>query len=153
MSLRAHSNLCLIECTWIRFILRNFWSYISGLLQTDKRLMPLKEQLASVNPVLEDLRIRKEERIKQFSDIKAQIEKINGEISGCYHLNDAVANHINVDEHDLSLRKLNEYQTHLRSIQKEKVCMLIRVSSTPLLVIFHLYHILFCIHNWVVKHS
>ncbi|KAJ8648420.1 hypothetical protein MRB53_001443 [Persea americana] len=88
--------------------------------QTDKRLMPLKEQLASVSPVLEDLRIRKEERIKQFADIKAQIEKINGEISGCYHLNDAMANHINVDEHDLSLRKLNECQTHLRSIQKEK---------------------------------
>eukprot|EP00268_Persea_americana_P020321 TRINITY_DN2051_c0_g1_i5.p1 TRINITY_DN2051_c0_g1~~TRINITY_DN2051_c0_g1_i5.p1 ORF type:complete len:598 (-),score=142.85 TRINITY_DN2051_c0_g1_i5:432-2225(-) len=88
--------------------------------QTDKRLMPLKEQLASVSPVLEDLRIRKEERIKQFADIKVQIEKINGEVSGCYHLNDAMANHINVDEHDLSLRKLNECQTHLRSIQKEK---------------------------------
>lgn len=103
----------------------------------------MKEQLASVNPVLEDLRVRKEERIKQFTDIKAQIERINGEISGCSHLNDPVANHINVDEHDLSLRKLNEYQTLLRSIQKEKVCLFIRVFSAPLLVILHLYHIHF----------
>lgn len=87
--------------------------------QTDKRLTPLKEQLALVTPLLEDLRVKKEERIKQFTEIKVQIEKINGEISGC-HFRDAVADHVNVDEHDLSSRKLSEYQAQLRSMQKEK---------------------------------
>ncbi|XXG51277.1 hypothetical protein AAC387_Pa02g5089 [Persea americana] len=88
--------------------------------QADKRLSSLKEQLASVTPLLEDLRVKKGQRIKQFADTKAQIEKINGEISGYCHSNEPVVNQINVDEHDLSLRKLNEYQAHLRSLQKEK---------------------------------
>ncbi|XP_058078302.1 65-kDa microtubule-associated protein 6 [Magnolia sinica] len=88
--------------------------------QTEKRLASLKEQLASVAPLVEDLRIKREERIKQFAEIKTQIEKINGDISGYFHSNDVVANHFNVDEHDLSLRKLNEFQTHLRTLQKEK---------------------------------
>lgn len=109
----------------------------SVLLQADKRLSSLKEQLASVTPLLEDLRVKKGQRIKQFADTKAQIEKINGEISGYCHSNEPVVNQINVDEHDLSLRKLNEYQAHLRSLQKEKVCL-------P-----HLLFRLFCFCNWM----
>ncbi|KAL5995503.1 hypothetical protein ACLOJK_025565 [Asimina triloba] len=85
----------------------------------EKRPTSLKEQLAAVTPLVEDLRAKREERIKQFTDIRAQIEKINGEISGYFHSNDA-ANHSSVDEHDLSSRKLNEYQAQLRSLQKEK---------------------------------
>ncbi|XP_068658464.1 65-kDa microtubule-associated protein 6-like [Aristolochia californica] len=91
------------------------------LPQTDKRLTSLKEQLASVTPLVEDLRAEKEERIKQFSDVKQQIEKISGEILGyCYPSNTAAGHHSEVDGHDLSLRKLNEYQAQLRSLQKEK---------------------------------
>ncbi|XP_068661840.1 65-kDa microtubule-associated protein 6-like [Aristolochia californica] len=89
--------------------------------QTDKRLTSLKEQLASVTPLVEDLRAKKEERLKQFSDVKQQIEKISGEILGYSYLSDtAEAHHRDVDEHDLSLRILNEYQAQLRSLQKEK---------------------------------
>ncbi|XP_077230313.1 65-kDa microtubule-associated protein 6-like [Tasmannia lanceolata] len=95
--------------------------------QTEKKLASLKEQLASVTPLLEDLRVKKEERIKQFADIKALVEKISGEISGYSQLNDAMANPMTVDEHDLSLRRLDEYQTHLRALQKEKTDRLHKV--------------------------
>lgn len=82
----------------------------------------LKEKLAAVRPMLEDLRLLKDERMKQFVDIKAQIEKMSGEISGYSdQLNKAMLGSLALDEQDLTLRKLNEYQTHLRSLQKEKV--------------------------------
>lgn len=84
----------------------------------------MKEKLASVAPLVEDLRVKKEERMKQFSDIKAQIEKISGEISGYNHLNNAPVSSLTLDEHDLSVRKLTEYQAHLHTLQKEKVIIL-----------------------------
>lgn len=80
----------------------------------------MKEKLATVAPVVEDLRMKKEERMKQFADIKAQIGKINGEISGYNSPSNALMS--SSDEQDLSLRKLNEYQTQLRTVQREKVC-------------------------------
>lgn len=80
----------------------------------------LKEQLATVAPLLNNLRAKKEERIKQFSDIRSQIEKISAEITEYNHPNDAITVPI-VDENDLSLRKLNQYQADFRALQKEKV--------------------------------
>ncbi|RZS06658.1 hypothetical protein BHM03_00037368 [Ensete ventricosum] len=74
----------------------------------------LKGKLASVNPILENLQAKKEDRVKQFSDIWYQIEKLNVEITG---FRDAVT----IEEDDLSTRKLTEYQTKLRSLQKEKL--------------------------------
>ncbi|KAJ0094895.1 hypothetical protein Patl1_15660 [Pistacia atlantica] len=88
-------------------------------IQTEKRSTSLKEKLASVTPLVDDLRIKKEERMKQFSDIKAQIEKISGEISGYDHLNNSLIN-LSLEEEDLSVRRLTDYQTHLRTLQKEK---------------------------------
>lgn len=94
-------------------------------IKTEKRSTSLKEKLASVAPLVEELKKKKDERLKQFEDIKAQIEKISGEIFGIHPgneawTNDAVSNTRVVDEQDLSLRRLNEFQTHLRSLQKEK---------------------------------
>lgn len=80
----------------------------------------LKAQLAMVTPLVEDLKLKKEERIKQFAEIKGQIEKINSEISGYTQFTDAI-NSLTLEEQDLSLRKLGEYQSHLRTLQKEKV--------------------------------
>ncbi|CAD5194772.1 unnamed protein product [Musa acuminata subsp. malaccensis] len=88
-------------------------------LKMEKRL-PLKEQLASVNPLLEDLRKKKEERLKQFADIKSQIEKINVEILGSSHHDHSPANPVKIEEDDLSIRKLTEYQSQLCILQKEK---------------------------------
>ncbi|KAG2261653.1 hypothetical protein Bca4012_013641 [Brassica carinata] len=94
---------------------------INSTMKVDKSSKSLKEKLAAVTPLVEDLRIQKEERMKQFSDIKAQIEKISGEISGySEHLNKGMISSLTLEEQDLTLRKLNEYQTHLRTLQKEK---------------------------------
>jgi protein regulator of cytokinesis 1 len=95
---------------------------INSPIKTEKRSASLKEKLASVTPLVEELKKKKEERVKQFTDIKAQIEKISGEICGTFSVNDdvSVSSTGGVDEQDLSIRRLNEYQTHLRSLQKEK---------------------------------
>lgn len=82
--------------------------------------MPLKEQLALITPLVQDLKVKKEERLKQFADIKAQIDKITSEISGYGHIINAV-NSLNLEENDLSLRRLSEHQSHLHALQKEKV--------------------------------
>jgi len=81
----------------------------------------LKDQLAFVTPLLEDLRVEKEERVKQFAEVGSRIEKIRMEISGCSHQNEPLTRPAIMDEHDLSMRKLNEYQAQLRNLQKEKV--------------------------------
>lgn len=97
-------------------------------MQPDKRHTSLKKQLECLTPLLEDLRLKKEERIKQLADVKTQIDKINAEILGHFHL------HSNgVEEHDLSLRKLNEYRTHLQTLQNEKVYLVNLLLSTYVL--------------------
>lgn len=73
-------------------------------------------------PLVDDLKAKKDERVKQFGDIKAQIEKITGEISGCCNIVNSLSS-LNLEEHDLSMRKLSECQSHLLALQKEKVCM------------------------------
>ncbi|XP_042942749.1 65-kDa microtubule-associated protein 6-like [Carya illinoinensis] len=63
-----------------------------------ERSASLKEKLASVTPLVEELKMKKEERMKQFADTKDK----------------------ELDEQDLSQRKLAEYQTQLHTLQKEK---------------------------------
>lgn len=100
---------------------------IHSPIQTEKRSTSLKEKLASIAPLVEDLRTKKEERMKQFADIKAQIEKISGEISGYDHLSNSLMNSLSLEEEDLSLRRITECQIHLRTLQKEKSDRLNRV--------------------------
>ncbi|XP_058182282.1 65-kDa microtubule-associated protein 6-like [Rhododendron vialii] len=87
--------------------------------QMEKKAASLKEQIAYVTPLVEDLKLKKEERVKQFVELKAQIDKITAEVSGYSHLINA-ASSLNLEEQDLSLRKLTEYQTELQTLQKEK---------------------------------
>ncbi|XP_025680549.1 65-kDa microtubule-associated protein 6 isoform X2 [Arachis hypogaea] len=93
---------------------------IHSPIKADKRSASLKEKLASVTPLVEDLKKKKDERLKQFADIRAQIDKISGEISGNHPLNSGLSSITVTEEQDLSLRRLNEYQTQLRGLQKEK---------------------------------
>ncbi|KAG8050033.1 hypothetical protein GUJ93_ZPchr0009g2436 [Zizania palustris] len=86
----------------------------------DKCVVPLKEQLAAVVPLLEKLQGKKEERIKLFSGVQSQIEKISSELSE-YSTHDDSANSLVIDENDLSTRKLNSYQAELRALQKESL--------------------------------
>ncbi|KAK9008425.1 hypothetical protein V6N11_075320 [Hibiscus sabdariffa] len=93
---------------------------IRSPIQTEKKMASLKEKLASITPLLDDLRTKKEERLKQFEDIKNQIEKISGEISGYNYPNDTMVSCLTLEDQDFSLRRLTEFQTRLQTLQKEK---------------------------------
>ncbi|KAG6530372.1 65-kDa microtubule-associated protein 6-like isoform X2 [Zingiber officinale] len=81
--------------------------------------LSLKEQLASVTPLLEVLREIRAERSRQFTDVQSQIEKIKAEIEGttCHH---PPTNAVEIEQDDLSIRKLTEYQLQLKGLQKDK---------------------------------
>ncbi|KAM0835896.1 hypothetical protein ACQ4PT_062665 [Festuca glaucescens] len=87
--------------------------------KVDDKHTSLKEQLAAVTPLLEDLRAMKEERIKQFSKVQSHIEKINAQISDYNCQQDDGSFKLNND-HDLSTRRLADLQMQLRNLQKEK---------------------------------
>uniref|UniRef100_A0A2P2MAF3 65-kDa microtubule-associated protein 1-like n=1 Tax=Rhizophora mucronata TaxID=61149 RepID=A0A2P2MAF3_RHIMU len=76
----------------------------------------IKEQLAAIAPALEQLWNQKDERVKEFSDVQSQIQKICGEIAGNLNINGTPA----VDDSDLSLKKLEEYHAQLLELQSEK---------------------------------
>ncbi|KAL8209779.1 hypothetical protein R6Q57_006511 [Mikania cordata] len=82
----------------------------------DKTSGTIKELLSAIAPALEQLCLQKEERIKQFSDVLTQIQKIRLEIAGGNEL----SQNLKVDESDLSLKKLKEFHDHLQELQKEK---------------------------------
>lgn len=88
------------------------------LLQPEKTSGTIKEQLAAIAPALEQLWKQKEERVKEFSDVQSQIQKICGEIAGNLSLGHQAPS---VDESELTLKKLDEYQAQLQELQKEKV--------------------------------
>ncbi|PIA38213.1 hypothetical protein AQUCO_02800110v1 [Aquilegia coerulea] len=79
----------------------------------------IKEQLAAVAPMLEQLWKQKEERTKEFSDVQSQIQKLCGEISGNLKLSEDTSKPV-VDETDLSLKRLEGFHSHLKELQKEK---------------------------------
>ncbi|KAL8248903.1 hypothetical protein R6Q59_005771 [Mikania micrantha] len=92
---------------------------IQSQINMEKKASSLKGQLMIVTPLVENLKSKKEERIKQFADIKSQIEKINSEILGYNQITNTFSS-LNLEEHDLSIRKLGECQSQLHSLQKEK---------------------------------
>lgn len=69
-----------------------------------------------ITPALQEMRIRKEERVNQFLDVQTQIQKITSEIAGRSEYSSVVVN-----ENDLSLKKLEEYQNELQRLHNEKV--------------------------------
>lgn len=79
----------------------------------------LKDQLSAVKPILDDLSLKKEKRVKDFSEIQSQIVRISAEIAG-----NGVSKNVGdpgVDERDLSVKRLGELQSHLEELHKEKV--------------------------------
>lgn len=66
------------------------------------------------------MRLRKEDRVNQFHAVQAQIQKISAEIAGQTECNDSLPN-IVVNQNDLSLKKLEEYQNELQRLHNEKV--------------------------------
>ncbi|KAL6873362.1 hypothetical protein ACP4OV_013444 [Aristida adscensionis] len=85
----------------------------------DKTTGTIKEQLAAISPSLEQLCRKKENRVKEFADVLLQIQALRGEIAG----NLQIGEHLGapqVNEDDLSVKKLNEYLSELQALQKEK---------------------------------
>ncbi|KAA0055122.1 hypothetical protein IC582_022085 [Cucumis melo] len=84
--------------------------------QADQKTGTLKEEMARVLPQVEEMRKRKVDRRNQFLEVLDQILKISYEIYGSKFSHSSVA----IDENDLSLRKLEELQEQLHTLQKEK---------------------------------
>ncbi|GAB4827746.1 hypothetical protein Ancab_034632 [Ancistrocladus abbreviatus] len=87
----------------------------------------LKEQISAIQPVVEDLRLKKQERFKQFSETQSQIIYICAEIAG----NDQLINNAEpqVDEQDLTIKRLADLKSHLGELQNEKALRLHKVNS------------------------
>lgn len=84
----------------------------------EKKEGSLKEQISNVKPVLEDLLMKKELRLKDLSETMTQIEEISSNIAG----NDYPVNSgPEIDESDLTQRKLDELRAHLKDLLNEKV--------------------------------
>lgn len=97
--------------------------------KNDKRsATTLKEQLLAVHPQLELLRKKKGDRLKQFADVKGQIQNILIEIAGAAQLGEATVFTTAVEQ-DLSAERLEEYHTHLQALQNEKAERLERVTD------------------------
>ncbi|KAF8390641.1 hypothetical protein HHK36_025168 [Tetracentron sinense] len=94
----------------------------------EKMAGTLKEQLDSIAPALREMQLRKEERVNQFRDVQMQIQKISAEIAGQSELNISPSNVI-VNENDLSLKKLEEYQNELQRLRNEKSDRLLKVEG------------------------
>jgi len=64
------------------------------------------------------MRLRKEERLNQFRAVQGKIQRISAEIAGN---SDDVPSTVTVNENDLSLKKLEDYQNELQRLYNEKV--------------------------------
>ncbi|GKC95174.1 65-kDa microtubule-associated protein 8 [Tanacetum coccineum] len=107
------------------------------LLSLDERSLPtrpekmagtLKEQLGAIAPALQKMQMRKAERMKQFRTVQSQIQKISTEIAGLFEYDDSLPDVI-VNEHDLSLKKLEEYQMELQRLHADKSDRLEKVKN------------------------
>lgn len=78
----------------------------------------LKEELRAILPQLEEMRKRKSERRHQFIEVQEQIQKISNEIDAYA---ECMSSKPDVDESDLSVRRLEELHRQLQMLQKEKV--------------------------------
>ncbi|XP_023639643.1 65-kDa microtubule-associated protein 5 [Capsella rubella] len=86
----------------------------------------LKEQISTVKPVLEDLLMKKDLRRKELSETLTQIAEISSNIAG----NDyPVSSGPEIDESDLTQRKLDELRAHLQDLRNEKAVRLQKVNS------------------------
>ncbi|WVZ98515.1 hypothetical protein U9M48_043945 [Paspalum notatum var. saurae] len=87
----------------------------------------LLEQLAKTEPVLEDLRHRRDERVNEFRAVQMQIIRLQAEISGAIDHGDPTAPM--VDQNDLSLKRLGELKAQLNELQIDKNLRLQKIDT------------------------
>ncbi|GJM96417.1 hypothetical protein PR202_ga13248 [Eleusine coracana subsp. coracana] len=92
----------------------------SPQLKVNKWTMSLTERVSSATALLEELRAMRAERSKQFTDIRSEIEKITAEIAGRSYGYEGSPRASEFEEHDLTIRRLNEYKARLAILQKQK---------------------------------
>ncbi|XP_042497775.1 65-kDa microtubule-associated protein 8 [Macadamia integrifolia] len=97
-------------------------------VRPEKMVGTLKEQLDSITPALREMQQRKEDRVKQFQEVQIQIQKISAEIAGQAEKNISLSDVI-VNENDLSLKKLEEYQMELQQLHNEKRDRLLKMEA------------------------
>ncbi|KAL0705394.1 hypothetical protein Bca4012_071819 [Brassica carinata] len=85
----------------------------------EKKEGTLREQLDAIAPALREMRLRKDERVKQVRSVKGEIQKISAEIAGRSTYEESSTN-IKIDDNDLSIKKLEEYQNELHRLHDEK---------------------------------
>ncbi|KAK0573119.1 hypothetical protein LWI29_003263 [Acer saccharum] len=123
---RLHQELAESEAEFTHLLLSLGERSLPG--RPEKMSGTLKVQLDSITPALREMRLRKEERVNQFRAVQAQIQKISAEIAGLSEYDDS-SKTIVVNENDLSLKKLEEYQTELQRLHNEKNDRLQRVEK------------------------
>ncbi|KAG5521846.1 hypothetical protein RHGRI_034166 [Rhododendron griersonianum] len=114
---RLHQELAESEAEFTHLLLSLGERSLPG--RPEKMTGTLKEQLDSITPALREMQLRKEERVKQFQAVQNQIRRISAEIAGQSQC-DEQPSKITVNENDLSQKKLEEYQTELQRLHKEK---------------------------------
>ncbi|KAK8595361.1 hypothetical protein V6N13_016735 [Hibiscus sabdariffa] len=87
----------------------------------------LKQQISYIRPVLEELRLKKKQRVKEFMETQSQIAQICAEIAG--NGQSLLPSDPVVDERDLTVKKLGELKSHLQELQNEKIIRLQKVHS------------------------
>ncbi|KAJ0096128.1 hypothetical protein Patl1_16932 [Pistacia atlantica] len=122
---RLHQELAESEAEFTHLLLSLGERSLPG--RPEKMAGTLKEQLDSITPALREMRLRKEERVNQFRAVQSQIKKISAEIAGLSEYDDSST--IIVNENDLSLKKLEEYQIELQRLHNEKNDRLQRVEK------------------------
>ncbi|XWS63852.1 hypothetical protein CRYUN_Cryun06bG0137100 [Craigia yunnanensis] len=114
---RLHQELAESEAEFTHLLLSLGERSLPG--RPEKMSGTLKQQLDSITPALRDMRLRKEEKVNQFQAVQGQIQKISAEIAGQSEYDDSITN-VTVNENDLSLKKLEEYQNELQRLHNEK---------------------------------
>ncbi|KAJ4847197.1 hypothetical protein Tsubulata_007718 [Turnera subulata] len=114
---RLHQELAESEAEFTHLLLSLGERSLPG--RPEKKSGTLKEQLDAITPALREMRLRKEERVNQFRAVQGQIQKISAEIAGQSVYDDSITNVI-INENDLSLKKLEEYQVELQRLHSEK---------------------------------
>jgi len=87
-----------------------------GFVLRDQGTGSLKEDLGSIAPELTEMRRRREERRRQFSDVTERVNRIHQEMNL-----DGGQPRVVADSSDLTLTKLDELRAYLQHLQSEKV--------------------------------
>ncbi|XP_074590827.1 65-kDa microtubule-associated protein 8 [Curcuma longa] len=113
LRVRLHQALAESEAEFTNLLLSLGERSFPG--RPEKLTGTLKEQLDAITPALHEMQLRREERVKQFQEVLMQIQRISSEIADKQEDSNVVLN-----EGDLSIKKLEEYQNELHRLHKEK---------------------------------